>query len=327
MKHWIHPEGIFIMNIPIEWQYKMTYPESGLDEPPYSFESYEDANGSFQISSYALNERGINENFPVQRNNSKLSWLPQRMDGNGFNVHVYYAQVDDQFCMAKYIYSTSDQFDYKIKVELNKVEAVLNSFRLIPNKDRLLAANYSKYDNFLGSLVASYDLWEKAIKNDSYIEALVLSSNQIDAFLRLSIILSRQNANKTNDIEIKYLFQADDEKGMLEKRIYDTALRFGIIDEELKNELYELYSKRNRVIHRFIISQLKTKDIFNFSYEYYTLSEKIRKILRAYEDDQIGKPYGIYGNGFERKIDAQERKRAMSMLNDKHLLKSLYRKV
>jgi len=328
LKHWTHPDGIFIMNIPIEWKYINIPPKSGLIEPPYSFESYEDSVGCFQISCYPLSERGINKTQPVQKNNSRVSWLTQRMDGDGFNVHVYYAQVDDQFCMAKYIYSTKAQDDVTVKNELKKIDVILDTFRIIPLKDRTLSSNLNKYDNFLGSLVASFDLWQKAFDNDAYIELVVITSNQIDAFLRLCIILHKQLEDETNDIDIEYLFQADKEKGFMERKIYTDSYKLGIINDELYSELNDLYNQRNRVIHRYIISYIKTKDILKIAYDFSVIAEKVRVILKSYEEKQFGKGFGIYGRGFELNysITDEDRKRAAAMVNDKHLLENLKRK-
>lgn len=329
LKDWTEPNGIFIMNIPIDWQYKNVLVPDFKDELPYSFEKYDSSIGCFQISCYPLSERGVNKNQPIQKNNSRVSWLPHRMDGDGFNVHVYYAQVDDQFCMAKYIYSTKDQDNTNVKDELKKVEIVLDTFRIIPLKDRILASNLKKYDNFLGSLIASFDLWQKALNNDSFIELVVITSNQIDAFLRLSIILHKQLEFETDDIEIEYLFQADEEKGFIERKIYSDAHKLGIIDDELNNELNELYNHRNRVIHRYIISNIKTKDILKIAYDYSVIAEKVRMILKSYEEKQYGKGFGIYGRGFELNysITEEDRKRAFAMVNDKHLLENLKRKL
>ncbi|KAF0147485.1 MAG: hypothetical protein FD143_3061 [Ignavibacteria bacterium] len=329
LKDWTEPNGIFIMNIPIDWQYKNVIVQDFKDESPYSFEKYDNSIGCFQISCYPLSERGVNNNQPVQKNNSRISWLPHRMDGEGFNVRVFYAQVDDQFCMAKYIYSTKDQDNVAVKDELEKVEVVLDTFRLIPLKDRTLASNLKKYDNFLGSLIASFDLWQKALNNDSFIELVVITSNQIDAFLRLSIILHKQLEFATDDIEIEYLFQSDDEKGFMERKIYSDAYKLGIINDALNNELNDLYNQRNRVIHRYIISNIKTKDIFKIAYDYGVIAEKVRMILKSYEENQYGKEFGIYGRGFKSNysITEEDRKRAFAMLNDKHLLKNLKRKL
>jgi len=241
MKHWTEPNGIFIVNIPIEWQYRNSVIENIEEKSPYSFEPYENSLVCFQLSCYPLSEKGINSTFPVQKNNSKIEWLESRMDDEEFDVLIYHAQVDDMLCMAKYIYSTEHRNDNRIKHQLENVKKALDSFRVIPKSDRELAANLDKHDNFLGSLLASSDLLEKAYKNESHIELVVILSNQIDAFLRISIILHQQIVNQTNDIEVKYLFQAENERGIIERKIYNKAHELGIIDDDIYKELKELY--------------------------------------------------------------------------------------
>jgi uncharacterized protein YutE (UPF0331/DUF86 family) len=329
MKHWTEPNGIFIINIPIEWQYKNVVVSNGLEKSPYSFEPYENAIGCFQLSCYPLSEKGHNPNFPIQKNNSEVEWLVSRMDDENFDMLLFHAQVDDQLCMAKYIYSAKQRKNNAIKEQLNKVHSSLKTFRVIPNDDRLLASNLNKYDNFLTSLLASYDLFTNAYKTESYIEMIVILANQIDAFLRLAIVLKEQLTHKTNDIEVKYLFQGDKEKAIMERTIYSDSFKLEIIDKETFEELNNLYNQRNRIIHRYIISLLKTRDIIKIAHDYILLSEKVRLILEKYEDMQFGQGFGIYGTGFtrEKTFDKIEYQRAYSMANDKHLIKKLKRKL
>ena len=327
MKDWTEPNGIFIVNIPIEWQYKNVVVQNCKEESPYSFEPYEDSSGCFQLSCYPLLERGINSNFPVQKNNSKVKWHASRTDDEEFDMLLFYAQVDDQFCMAKYIYSANRRFDIRIKEQIQKVHYVLDTFRVIPQSDRLLAANLNKYDNFFGSLVASHDLAIRSIESESYIELIVILANQIDAFLRLSIILKQQLSNESDDIEVKYLYEADGQNGMIERKIYSQANELEIIDNELYTELNGLYDQRNRVIHRYIISYLKTRKIAQIAYDYAVINEKVKLILRQYEEMQFGKGYGIFGRGYSKnyEFDEDDKRRAFSLANDKHLLEKLQR--
>lgn len=329
MKHWTEPNGNFIVNIPIEWQYKNVVIENGIEKSPYSFEPYENSIGCFQLSCYPLSEKGINPNFPVQKNNSKIEWLASRMDDKEFDVFLFHAQVDDLLCMAKYIYPSQYRNDVNIKEQLNKVKLALDSFRVIAQSERELAVNLNKHDNFLASLAASYDLLMNAYESESYIELIVILSNQIDAFLRSSIILKEQLEKETNDIEVKYLFQGDDEKGITERNIYKKAHEFLIINDNTFKELNDLYDLRNRVMHRYIISFLKTRDIAKIAYEYSILNKKIRLILKSYEEMQFGKGFGVYGIGYSRRneYDETDYRRAYSMANDKHLIEKLKRKI
>ncbi|WP_321319862.1 hypothetical protein [Labilibaculum sp.] len=329
MKHWTEPNGIFIVNIPIEWQYKNVVFENIEEKSPFSFQPYENSLGCFQLSCYPLEEKGINTNLPLQENNSKIDWLVSRMDDEEFDVWLFHAQVDDLLCMAKYIYDSENRNKKEISEQINKVKIALDSFRVIPKSDRLLASHLNKYDNFQSSLAASYDLLENAYSTNSHIELVVILANQIDAFLRLSIILQQQLENKTNDIKIKYLFQGDNKNGIFERTIYSKAKELGIIDEELFKELNSLYSLRNRVIHRYIISFIKTRDIAKIAYDYTFLNEKTRLILGTIEEKQFETGFGIYGKGYKKDdvFTEHEYRRAISWINDKHLLEKLKRKI
>ena len=132
------------------------------------------------------------------------------MDGGGFNMHLWYAIVEDHFFMAKYIYSTSKQNSKKVKLELEKAEKALSTLELISIDKRELALEFDRYEKFMASLCASFDLKNKALESKSPIELLVIIANQIDAYLRIAIVLKKQLADKTNRIDTKFLYQAEE---------------------------------------------------------------------------------------------------------------------
>jgi hypothetical protein len=328
-KHWTEPNGIFIINIPANWQYKNAVFEHIEEKSPYSFEQYEYSAGCFQLSCYPLSERGINPNFPIQKSNSKIDWLESRIDDKDFDMYLWHAQIDDQFCMAKCIYSAKDRKLSKVKNLIKKSRKSLESFKVVPINDRNYAIALNKYDNFIGSLVSSYDLRERALRSKSHIEIIAIVSNQIDAYLRISIVLKMQLEQKTNEIEVKYLFQEENGKGIMERTIYKEAKSLNIITEEIFDELNSLYNMRNRVIHRYIISYIKTIDIADTAVEYLLLSEKICEILTSIEEKQIKSGIGIYGNGYTKdyEVTLEDQRIAWAMANDKHLIKDLQRKI
>lgn len=328
MKHWTEPNGIFLLNIPIEWQYRNPNVANGREESPYSFERYEERIGCFQISCYPLAELAPNLKQTVSADGLKMDWSSSRMDSEDFDVHVFFGAQDDQALIGKYIYSSSRRDDARVAKELMTVKEVLNSIVVVPPNDRTLAANLNKYDWFNASLAASYDLLNSAVEAESYVEIIVLSANQIDAFLRLSIVLAKQLQAKSDDIDVKYLFQGESEKGLLERVVFDHALALGVIDKTTHEELGDLYKFRNRIVHRYIISSLKTRDMIPLVGEYLKMSEKIRLVLRGFEDQQVGKNFGIYGRGFlKRDYNEIDIKRAHSWANDKHVLNRFKRKV
>jgi hypothetical protein len=328
-KHWTEPNGIFIINIPANWQYKNAVLENIEEKSPYSFEQYENSSGCFQLSCYPLSERGVNPNFPIQKSDSKIDWLESRMDDEEFDMYLWHAQVDDQFCMAKCIYSAKDRKLSKVKKLIKKTKKALESLRIVPANDRNYAISLNKYDNFNGSLASSYDLRERALESKSHIEIIAIVSNQIDAYLRISILLKKQLEQKTNEIEVKYLFQEENDKGIMERSIYKEAKSLNIISDEIFDELNSLYNMRNSVIHRYIISYIKTIDIAETAVKYLLISEEIREILKIIEEKQIESGIGIYGKGYlkDYEIRLEDQRIAWSMANDKHLIKDLQRKI
>ena len=329
MKHWTEPNGIFLLHIPIEWQYRNLAVADGREESPHSFEPYEEAIGCFQISCYPLAELAPNLMQRASEGKLKGHWDHSRMDTQDFDVHLFFGADDDQALIGKYIYSVTLRNDARVAKQLNIVREVLSSIVVVPSNDRKLAANLNKHDQFLASLAASYDLLYSAIESESYVEIIVLSANQIDAFLRLSIVLAKQLQAESDDIDVKYLFQGEREKGLLERVVFNDALELGVIDQATHDELSDLYDFRNRIVHRYIISSLKTRDMIPVVGKYLEMSERIRLVLRGFEKQQVGKNFGIYGRGFLRteSPDDTEIRRVYSWANDKHMLDRFKRKV
>jgi hypothetical protein len=329
MKHWTEPNGIFLLRIPIEWQYRNLAISHGREESPYSFEPYDEAIGCFQISCYPLAELAPNLKQGASKTKLKDNWKHSRMDTQDFDVHIFFGAKDDQALIGKYIYSRTLRNDARVAKQLKIVREVLSSILVVSPDDRKLAANLNKYDRFLASMAASYDLLYSAIESESYVETIVLSANQIDAFLRLSIVLAKQLQAESDDIDVKYLFQGEGEKGLLERVVFDHALSLGVIDQPTHDELSDLYDFRNRIVHRYIISSLKTRDMIPVVAKYLEISERIRLVLRGFEEQQVGKDFGIYGRGFVRteNPDDMEIRRVHSWANDKHMLDRFKRKV
>src|SRR5690606_3735496 len=120
----------------------------------------------------------------------------------------------------------------------------------------------------MSSLAASFDLLNIAYKNSSEIEIIIILANQIDAYLRLAIVMKKQLISNTNEIDIRLLYQDENDKPIFERHIYKLAKELVIINQDIFDRLEYLYSDRNRMVHRYIISDLKTRDIGELSIEY-----------------------------------------------------------
>jgi|SRR5690554_2986595 len=329
MKHWTEPNGIFLIQIPTEWQYLNPVVEGEEEKSPYSFQPYENANGCFQISCYPLEEIAPRLAGEYPKGVPDLRWRPSRMDDSEFCVHMFYGASADQALIGKYIHDASLDNDEQINEELRLVDKILKSVVIVPPGDRKLASDMEKFDRFQGALAASYDLLDNAIKSDSFVEVIAVSANQIDAFLRLSIVIAIQLKNQTDEVPIKYLFQAEDERGLMERKIYDDALKYNVIKDDDHKELNSLYKLRNRVIHRYIISNIKTRDLPRIALRYVEACEKVRLILRDLENKQKDCQHGVYGKNFMKfsEPDDEAIKRLFADVNDKHLVRKFARKV
>lgn len=329
MKYFKEPKGKFVIKIPIEWQYKNL--AAGYDEkPPFSFELYDNSIGCFQISCYSDSDKPLNKSIkPQDYNTDNLAYIEKRMDGDGFNIHLWYAIVEDHMFMIKYIYDTNKANSKEIISELEKAKIALKTLQLLSPERRILAYQIDKFEKFNASLAASFDLKNKALECQSFVEFVIIIANQIDAYLRISIVLKNQLQSKNDELDIKYLFQDEEDKPIMEKAIYNKAKELKIIDEKLYQKLYSLYGERNKLVHRYIISDFKTRYISNLAYQYEILCEDIRLILKDIEDTQFNLKIGIYGTSesLDEKLSKDDIRFYHSQVNDKHLTEKFRRKI
>jgi len=142
------------------------------------------------------------------------------------------------------------------------------------------------------------------------------------------LVIAKQLNKQTNDIETRYLFQADDERGIMERKVFDDALKFDVIDQEAFEDLSALYDLRNRVIHRYIISNIRTRDLVDIAGRYLNTLEKTRLILRSFELRQANEPLGVYGKKFGKtSVTEDSVRRLHASANDKHLIEKFNRNV
>tara|TARA_B100002049_G_scaffold42187_1_gene28675 strand:- start:145 stop:864 length:720 start_codon:yes stop_codon:yes gene_type:complete len=231
--------------------------------------------------------------------------------------------------MAKYIYDTENEYSDKVKAELLKAVESLRTLQLLSPKVREEAIITDKYEKFMSSLAASFDLLNEAFENKSAITIVIIIANQIDAYLRLALVMTTQLENNTNDIDISFLYQGENDKPITERKIYSLAKKANIISSELFEELERLYKIRNKMVHRFIISEFRTRDIDDLSIEYIYVCEDVRLILEEIESKQFKKKIGIYGGkrNPQDEHSAESINFLYSQINDKHLIRKRNRKI
>jgi len=92
MKHWTEPNGVFLIQIPIEWQYTNTAVVGGVEEPPFSFEPYDGPVGCFQVSCYplaALAPESTDRTSPTDTGNR---WKHSKLSESGFDAYLVVCQ-------------------------------------------------------------------------------------------------------------------------------------------------------------------------------------------------------------------------------------------
>jgi len=329
MKYFTEPTGQFVIKIPVEWQYQNIV-AGYKEESPFSFVLYDNPEGAgaFQISCFPANDKTPKNNIqPADKDN--LQFLEKRMDDDECNMHLWFCSVEDHVFMAKYIYGKEWKNSELIKEELKKVKHSLSKLVYISEKDRGTVFGLDKYEKFQSALAASFDLKKNAVSSGSMIEFIIVVANQIDAYLRLCIVMKTQLNDMTNSFDFKYFYQGDNDKAIMERKIYKKSHALGILSDEEYDQLENLYKKRNKIVHRYVISELKTKDLAGIAYEYEILSEHIRLIMKELEDVQKEKGIGIYKDSpkTEEDIDQNEMRLFFAGVNDKHLVHNLNRDV
>lgn len=150
-------------------------------------------------------------------------------------------------------------------------------------------------DNFLSGLGAAHNLFFDSIESkNSFIEQICLSATLIDGLLRLSLVMKQQLNTGKNIIDPKLLFQGKRQKKVYisERTIYARAISEKIITKAILQKLNTLYDQRNIIIHRYLISDIKTKDVILISMNYIELYsvilERHRRIHNLIVQNRIG---------------------------------------
>lgn len=328
MKYFTHPEGVFEIQIPFDWHYKNEV-DGYENKSPFSFELFEGSFGCFQISCYHESEKPLNPTLPHHDfNTSNLEFAPSELSDSDFKVLLWGTVAGDYLFIAKYIYQCNDENPQKFQQELNKVKLSLATLMCLSPDRRELAIGFDRHEKFNASLAASFDVKRMAIENLSLVEFIIITGNQIDAYLRLSIVYKIQILENTNLFNLAYLFQGLNDKPIMEKKVYDKAKSMGIISAEQNERLYSLYNQRNKVVHQYIITDIKTNDMLKIAYDYEIMCEEIRLVLSNIESEQFNKKIGYHGTKDpHRERDKNYSDLVFSMVNDKHFVKEFYRRV
>jgi uncharacterized protein YutE (UPF0331/DUF86 family) len=327
MKLYTDHSGKFQMYIPIEWQYKNPILYNSVDGgKPQAFALYDDILGAFQISCKPINDHISNliktRREPIQSSNAKkLIFSEVKSVLEKTEIYMFSCAVDDHYLFATYTITDKDEkLNDKYNVELKKVREALASIKFIKPEFRQKVIALRRFDLFMASIATTIDLKNRAMRNNSFIEYVVLSANHIDALLRLSIILKYQIESKNDGIDTSFLFQSESDKPIIEREVYKLTLDKGIISQQIYDDLEELYKQRNKVVHRYIITDIRTDEILKIASDYGMLGEKVGDIVNNLESDQVKQKVGIHKDNSKlgKKPDGFELEKLISSIKDKH---------
>ncbi|WP_114821090.1 hypothetical protein [Chryseobacterium sp. KLBC 52] len=290
------------------------------------FELYDESIGSFTISCHIITNTKANnsEEFHTSINKNdkqyRIDFKEKFISVDGNDGYSWEAVIGNKFLLCTYIYENEYKDSIELKTEIEKVLFCLSSIRIIVDTERESVLNSYRFNQFMTSYAASVDLLQRAYDNGSAIEITVLLSNQIDALLRLILILKIQLDNNSNTIDTTLIYQQEDDKPVMEKQVYKMALQNNIINKDLFDKLYTLYDQRNKVIHRYIITDLLTKSVFHTAHQYSLIEKEIGKIVKEYEQKQYKAKIGIYGvpEPPDKPLTSVQQDEFLNALKEKH---------
>lgn len=324
MKVFTESNGIYLVTIPTEWEYKNVIYNARQGDPN-SFELYNSPIGCFQINCKPINAEigkliSANNLKRQSADKTNLDFIEKNIVAGDFAVIAWMAVVEDNFFLIKYIYQPKADNKEAASQEIEKARNAVKTIMLTASKDRDYFIAKDRFDKFMMSIVACIDLRNRAYEKGAFIELVILIANQIDAQLRIGLILKSQLEESNEYIDIALLHQKDTDKAIMERAIYKQCFEKSVISQSLFDELESLYKERNKVVHRYIITDLRTQDILTIVIRYGELQEKIDIIINTLEAEQHRSKIGIYATGAApgQRVNDEEMKRIISAVNDKH---------
>ena len=142
-------------------------------------------------------------------------------------------------------------------------------------------------------MAAAAELHARAGKQGCFVESVCLCASIIDAALRMGIILKHQLITRSSDLLPELLYQGSSDTPISERGIYRRALDDGVIDQDTFSELNDLYSSRNRVVHRYIISEITTREVLDIALRYEQLKDRITRVVEILEGEQVRENVGM----------------------------------
>jgi hypothetical protein len=297
-KDFIHNDGYFKIKVPFTWRY--TPPKEG--EKVHTFSEYEIwKTDAFQVSIFKVDERGLERFKSLAARKTKINlngqdyFTSEPIEADGVTIKIWMALIDQEVVTLTLtcVDDETEKPQAPLEDRLEVAERIVSTFQLVNEKDRESEIKSHRFATFLQGIGASSYMLDKAVESKSFIEATCLLASQVDGLLRTGIVLKKQLDDKNSDIDLEWIYQGPDDRKKSEKDIYNKALELGVISKEIFNKLFELYEDRNRVIHRFIISEITIAEVEEIAYHYYLIQQKVNGVIFEIEKEQIEKGVGM----------------------------------
>jgi hypothetical protein len=317
MKRFIDENGIFEIKVPITWKYSLQ------NENVHTFQEYEIWKSDiFQLSIRKFKDESVKGIFNLLSETSQKNMIggleyfsyPEISD-KGLTTKMWSRIFGDRIVLftLTHLNNPDKELDCKsIEDKVQTVYSIISDFRLIEDTKSKDEINSYRFDMFLQGVGATALILNKAIENKAFIEATCLLANQIDALLRTGIVLKEQILNSNSKIETEWIYQGLSDKKKSEKDIYNKSLTLRIIEQPFFDELQKLYENRNRVIHRFIISEITLAEVEEIAYKYSQKLEELYSIIFDLESEQIKLNVGM-----SRKSDGKEENNHLNYIKGK----------
>lgn len=182
---------------------------------------------------------------------------------------------------------------------------------------------FEKLKNFIDSIGATRRLLQRSHEQGFLIEGLVLYAAIVDGFCRIALVLKQQLEDNTQDFNEGYIYQNEGNSTFLKERdIYKLCLDNCVFDKDLFDEIEALYDVRNKIIHRFIITEIEYGHLELALDHYELVYQRLWNIVFSLESEQISRGVGMTILGEDNNQDQKEiLKRIENKINSKDVKK------
>lgn len=321
-------DGTFIMKIPPNWFYN-----ARKRDGQHVFEMNSKRVGAFIVSVRdisSVSTECINfTKLPIQVFNKNVNFMEATIPGEDWVFFLWFARVENFAVTCSYTTSAKVLASSLGKSQLNYARKSIEAIVVIDPELRRQILAHEYFDKFLSSFVAAIDLSNHAVDNGSHIELLVLLASRVDAALRLLIVLNQQVSKGTYGFDRHLLRQLETDKKVTERQIYALAKSMDLIPQKLFERLNSVYSTRNKIVHRYIISDIKTRGVIQAVGEYFAIDSALNDAFEKIENLQKSINVGFYGADYPIKGFAQPMSNDImrEKVKEKHSIKSLNRKI